>query len=166
MGRSLTVPESRALAFTLAAVVHLAVSSCSGNDDIHLTQEAKSKACYDCHAAAYTLARAPVHSGVYPTTCAECHSTSEWMPALAGHPESKFPITTGSHANKAIGCADCHVSSRGLDTGGQNCDCVHCHIGAHNTPTIDLAHMGVAGYAGSNLTSPPSCLRSGCHPSG
>ncbi len=160
------MPESRALALALAAAGSLAILSCGGNDDIHLTEQAKSKACYDCHATAYELTQAPVHSGVYPTTCVDCHSTVAWIPASAGHPESKFPITTGSHANKAIGCADCHVSSRGSDTGGQNCDCVHCHIGAHETPAIDATHAGVAGYPGSSLTSPPSCLKSGCHPSG
>ena len=160
--------RSRALglACALAATAPLPVASCGGNDDIHRTAEAKSKACYDCHSSAYQLAQTPKHAGVLPTTCAGCHSTSGWIPASAGHPESKFPIASGSHANKAIGCADCHIASRGSDVGGQNCDCVHCHIGAHDAPAIDAVHTGVAGYAGSMPTSPPSCLKSGCHPSG
>ena len=150
----------------LAATALLAVASCSSNDDIHLTQGAKTKACYDCHSTAFQTVQTPKHVGVYPTTCAECHATSWWVPASTGHPESKFPITTGSHANRAIGCADCHVLSQGSDMGGQNCDCIHCHIGAHVTPAIDTVHTGIAGYAGSTPMSPPSCLKSGCHPTG
>jgi hypothetical protein len=159
---------SRALvvACALAAAEALAVASCGANDDIHRTEEAKSKACFDCHATAYELAQNPKHVGMIPTTCEGCHATAAWIPAAAGHPESKFPITTGSHANAAIGCADCHIASHGSDVGGQNCDCVHCHIGAHNTPAIDAVHKGVGGYPGSSPTSPPSCLMSGCHPSG
>jgi len=155
-----------ALPCALAAGSALAVASCTGSDDVHQTDVAKEKACYDCHATAYEVVQTPKHVGAYPTTCADCHATTAWIPASAGHPESKFPITTGSHANKAIGCADCHIASRGSDTAGKNCDCVDCHIGAHNAPAIDGVHQGVAGYPGSMPTSPPSCLNSGCHPSG
>lgn len=160
--------DSGALGFgcALAVTASLAVASCAGNDNIHLTEEAKIKACYDCHATAYQFVQLPKHVGVYPTTCADCHVTSRWIPASSGHPESKFPIATGSHANKAIGCADCHILSQGSDVGGQNCDCTHCHIGAHNASAIDAVHAGVAGYARSPPTSPPSCLQVGCHPSG
>jgi hypothetical protein len=160
--------DSRALALAcaLAASVALGGAACTGTQDIHQTSEAKSKACYDCHSTAYQIVQTPVHVGVMPTTCADCHSTNAWIPAAGGHPEDKFPITTGSHANPAIGCSDCHIASLGADTGGQNTDCVHCHLGAHNTPAIDSAHTGVANYPGSAPTSPPSCLNAGCHPSG
>jgi hypothetical protein len=160
--------ESRALglACVVATVASMFVAACTGTDDIHRTDAARSKACYDCHSTAYQVVRTPKHAGVYPTTCSDCHSTTAWVPATGGHPESKFPIRTGSHANKAIGCADCHIASRGSDGNGFNCDCVHCHIGAHETPAIDAVHKAVAGYPGSMLTSPPSCLKSGCHPTG
>jgi len=154
------------LCCALGAVAALAIASCASTNDIHLTEEAKSKACYDCHSAAYELAQTPKHLGLYPTTCAECHVTRGWVPASSGHPESKFPITSGSHSNKAIGCADCHIAAQGPDTGGQNCDCTHCHIGAHVTPTIDAVHIGVSGYPGSTPTATPSCRGVGCHPSG
>ena len=123
-------------------------------------------ACVDCHFTAYEAVQTPLHAGVFPTTCADCHGTSAWVPTLDQHPEAKFPITSGSHANKAIGCADCHIPSLGSDVGGQNTDCVHCHLGAHNTPDIDSAHSMVSGYMGSMPTSPPTCLNAGCHPSG
>lgn len=155
------------LSCAFAAAMALGVASCSSNDDIHLTAEAKNKACYDCHSTAYELVQNPKHVGVFPVTCAECHSTRAWLPASSGHPEGNFPITSGSHSNKAIGCADCHIASLGPDTGGHNCDCTHCHIGAHMTPAIDAVHSVVTGYTGSNsTTTPPSCLNVGCHPSG
>jgi len=162
------VLESTALGllFPLAAAASLAVASCVGNDDIHLSPEAKTQACFSCHASAYQLAQTPKHLGVLPTGCANCHATRGWIPASSGHPESKFPIASGSHANPAIGCADCHIASQGSDVGGQNCDCTHCHLGAHDAPDIDGVHTGLAGYLGSAPTSPPSCLHSGCHPSG
>jgi hypothetical protein len=158
---------SAALAFVCAAAASISLEgACSNTDDIHQTAQAQQKACFDCHAVAYNLVTTPVHAGVFPTTCGDCHSTSQWIPAAGGHPESKFPITTGSHANKAIACSDCHIASLGSDVGGQNTDCVHCHLGAHNAPSIDSAHSGVANYPGSAPTSPPGCLNVGCHPSG
>jgi hypothetical protein len=149
-----------------AAVVTTDGVGCAGTQDIHETSEAKSRVCFDCHSSAYAIVKTPVHQGVYPTTCNLCHSTTAWIPASQGHPESKFPITTGSHANKAIGCADCHIAALGSDVSGQNTDCVHCHLGAHNTPAIDAVHAGITTYPGSAPTSPPSCLQAGCHPSG
>ena len=154
------------LACVVGGCAALSGAACAGTDDIHQTEEAKNKACYACHSTAYQVVQAPKHVGVYPTTCADCHSTTAWIPAAAGHPEAKFPIKTGSHSNPAIGCADCHIASRGTSAGGFNCDCVHCHIGAHNTPAIDAVHSGVTGYTGSMPTSPPTCIAAGCHPSG
>ena len=153
------------MACSLAALVALG-EGCAGTQDVHQTELARSKACFDCHSSAYNLVQKPLHLGVYPTTCGDCHATTAWSPAAGGHPEAKFPITTGSHANAAIGCADCHIASLGADTAGQNTDCVHCHVGAHNTPAIDAVHTTVSGYPGSAPTSPPSCLNAGCHPTG
>lgn len=157
---------------TLALLVACALSpllalgnGCASTDDIHRTAEAKSKSCYDCHSTAYAVVKTPVHEGLFPTTCADCHATTSWIPAAGGHPEAKFPITTGSHANKGIACADCHIASLGSDVGGQNTDCTHCHLGAHNTPAIDAVHAGIPNYPGAPA-SPHSCLNAGCHPSG
>jgi hypothetical protein len=132
--------------------------------NIHDTPQAKGRPCVNCHSAAYDQAQNPVHVGVYPNTCADCHNTSGWLPATAGHPEALFPITTGSHANKAVGCDDCHVPSTGSYSKGQNTDCVHCHIGAHTTPSIDSTHTTVSGYTASSASMPHSCLT--CHPTG
>jgi len=154
------------LACAVAALASLGAAACTGTQDIHQTSQAKDRACFDCHSTAYDIVQTPKHAGVYPTTCSDCHSTSAWIPAAGGHPEAKFPITTGSHANPGIACSDCHIASLGADTGGQNTDCGSCHLGAHNAPAIDATHASVANYPGSAPTSPPSCLNAGCHPSG
>jgi formate-dependent nitrite reductase cytochrome c552 subunit len=143
-----------------AAVLWIACSS----TNVHDTPQAQGQPCFNCHSAAYDNVQTPKHVGVYPQTCNDCHDTTSWSDANGGHPESKFPITKGSHANKAIACTDCHIPSLGSDTGGQNTDCVHCHIGAHTTPYIDSAHTTVKGYSPSSGSTPHSCL--GCHPSG
>jgi hypothetical protein len=125
-------------------------------------------ACAGCHAADFQRAvmMFPVHSG-YPMTCDGCHSTTLWTGASGGtHPEARFPIKTGSHSNVAIACADCHIAALGSPVMGQNTDCVHCHIGAHQRPAMDAAHarLNVAGYPGPNAASPNFCFS--CHPKG
>ena len=137
----------------LTALLPWLGSACT-SQNIHDTDQARGQACINCHSAAYNQVQTPKHVGVYPQTCDTCHNTSAWSPATGGHPEAKFPITTGRHANKAIGCTDCHLPSLGSDLGGQNTDCIHCHIGAHTTPSIDGAHTAVAGYQPSSASAP------------
>jgi hypothetical protein len=149
----------------VAALAALAPACSDGTTDIHMTPQAQNSTCYACHSTAYETVQTPPHAGVLPTTCNDCHKTVSWIPAKAGHPEDRFPITTGSHANKAIGCSDCHIASLGSSVGGQNTDCTHCHLGAHNVPAIDATHNGIPGYPGVPA-SPHSCLNAGCHPSG
>jgi hypothetical protein len=123
-------------------------------------------ACVGCHLANFQASTFPGHN-MFPQTCADCHTTTAWTGASGGtHPEANFPITTGSHANAGIICTDCHISALGSPVAGKNTDCVHCHLGAHNTPTIDATHtmLNVAGYPGPNATSPNFCLS--CHPKG
>jgi hypothetical protein len=139
--------------------------ACSGPTDIHETAQVKNAACFDCHSTAYNTVQTPVHAGVYPKTCGDCHATTAWVPATGGHPEAKFPIKTGSHANAGITCSDCHIAALGANAGGANTDCTHCHLGAHNVPAIDATHTNIPGYPGTPA-SPHSCLAVGCHPSG
>jgi hypothetical protein len=90
--------------------------------------------CYTCHQKDYegtpTAAAAdpaiPDHiaqSGVYTTTCADCHNTITWY----GHPEKLFPITTGAHA--AAQCTQCHANpdDNTGDAHGKNTQCATCH---------------------------------------
>ncbi len=155
-------------------VFFLLVVGCT-QTNVHQTAEVVGPPptpCIKCHSNAYNGAMAPPHApqngGTIQNTCGDCHGTDKWTPLTGGHPETKFPITTGSHANKAIGCTDCHKASLGADTAGANTDCVDCHIGAHTTPSIDATHIvdsGVVdGYTPSSASTPHSCL--GCHPTG
>lgn len=131
--------------------------------NVHDTPAATGTPCVQCHAAAYENVQTPVHKGVYPQTCGDCHGRASWT-AAGGHPEANFPIKTGAHASPAIQCSDCHISSLGAATGGQNTDCIHCHVGAHTITTVDATHAGIAGYTKANPATPHSCL--GCHPKG
>ena len=123
-------------------------------------------ACAGCHLLDYQASPYPGHS-TFPKTCLNCHNTTSWSNATAGvHPESLFPITTGPHS-VGVACADCHVASLGSPTKGANCDCVHCHLGAHNAPSIDSvpAHVALkASYTPSATGAPNACLV--CHPAG
>jgi hypothetical protein len=125
-------------------------------------------ACAGCHGADFQTAVSmiPAHA-MYPMTCANCHSTTAWTGASGGaHPEANFPITTGSHSNPGITCSDCHIASLGSPVKGANCDCIHCHLGAHQQPAIDTTHAmkNVANYPGPNASMPNFCLS--CHPTG
>ena len=124
-------------------------------------------ACVGCHLADFQTAAGKVTGhGMFAQTCLDCHSTTAWTGASGGaHPEANFPIMTGSHS-KGIACADCHIASRGSPVAGQNTDCIHCHLGAHNQPAIDTVHtnLNVAGYPGPNASSPNFCLP--CHKKG
>jgi hypothetical protein len=134
-------------------------------NNIHETSEGLSKACFDCHSSAYQLAQSPVHAGVYPVRCSQCHVTTQWVPApFVKHPEAKFPITTGVHASQGIACADCHIAALGSNASGANTDCIHCHIGAHNAPAVDAVHAAIPNYTPASPSAPHACL--GCHPSG
>ena len=145
----------------------LALVSCT-QTNVHDTPQAKNESCVTCHQAAYDNTPDPPHADAgFPTTCADCHSQTAWIPAKGGHVasiETAFPISTGSHANAAIGCGDCHKPSLGSNTAGANCDCIHCHIGAHIAPDIDSTHAGVSGYTPSGSSAANYCLT--CHPSG
>lgn len=142
--------------------------ACAPEANVHETKQAKSQGCIYCHSGAYIAVKTPVHVGVNPITCGDCHATNAWKPTIGGggHPEELFPIraATSKHANPAIGCGDCHDARLGDSTGGQNTDCIHCHIGAHTIASVDQAHAGRPGYTPANPNSPNSCL--GCHPSG
>jgi hypothetical protein len=121
--------------------------------------------CYGCHQAAADASTFPNHN-TFPHTCLDCHVMTGWSPAIGGqHPEAKFPLTTGKHADPGIKCQDCHVLEKGISAGGTNTDCVNCHLGAHVEPDIDTKHLQLAvpQYPVANGTT-NFCLA--CHPAG
>lgn len=150
-------------ACVIAALGGLGVGACGTTGNIHDTSDVRGQPCINCHSSAYATAKSPQSHAGFSTSCSNCHSTTSWIPA-AGHPEQKFPITTGAHADPGIACTDCHIASLGSPAGGANCDCIHCHLGAHTPPEIDQRHSGIGGYPGSASAAPNFCLM--CHPSG
>ncbi len=163
--RAHAAPEHVVLAVScvIAALVALGAGACGTTGNIHDTSDVRGQPCINCHSSAYATAKSPQPHTGFSTSCNDCHSTTSWIPA-AGHPEQKFPITTGPHANAGIACTDCHISALGSPSGGANCDCVHCHLGAHTAPGIDDKHTDVGSYPGSASSPPNFCLK--CHPSG
>lgn len=47
--------------------------------------------CVTCHLADYQGTDSPRHEGRFPTTCADCHSTDAWIPALGGANDTNDP---------------------------------------------------------------------------
>lgn len=124
--------------------------------------EVDAQACVACHRADYESTGAPLHAGRFPTTCADCHATGGWSPALEGlHPERAFPLGRGPHGQ--FGCTECHRVDRGPSAGGANTDCTGCHTGAHASRPMAEVHDGVPDYAFAP-EAPSFCLR--CHPDG
>ncbi len=119
--------------------------------------EVRSDQCVVCHREDY-LGADPVHPGTFPETCADCHTSDGWRPALEGnHPELRFPIASGAHAD--AGCTECHDLGAGPSAGGANTVCIDCHVRG----SVDPAHTGIDGYAW-NASAPHFCLT--CHPDG
>lgn len=116
--------------------------------------------CVSCHASDRTRANNSVsgHSG-FGTDCKGCHTDAGWTPA-AGHPENRFPITSGKHSG--VSCTGCHNPNLGSSIGGQNTDCIGCHTGEHTRTRMANTHNGVRGYSDDGTQN--FCLD--CHPSG
>ncbi len=113
--------------------------------------------CVLCHRADYDSAD-PAHPGAFPETCADCHLTDAWRPALGGnHPETRFPIGHGAHADAR--CLECHDVNAGPSTGGANTVCIVCHPRSQADPI----HQGIPDYAWDG-SAPHFCLT--CHPDG
>jgi hypothetical protein len=138
-----------------------AVAMACGRSSADGPSETGSRACVACHQSDYEGVTRPVHVGVKPTTCADCHDETAWHPAHPGtdaggaHPEERFPISSGNHAD--VTCAGCH-SEPGA-TSKRNTSCVQCHSRAR----FDPKHRRVTAYPSAD--APPSfCVD--CHTRG
>ncbi len=99
---------------------HLAAScaDCHG-DGVY---KGKPTNCYSCHTSDYNSTTKPPHaSSSIGTTCATCHTTTQWPGATYDHSKTSFPLT-GAHV--AATCAQCHGTGvyHGTPT-----DCYSCH---------------------------------------
>ncbi len=106
-------------------------------------------ACLRCHEA--DLQRAAITSidhaeAGFSTTCARCHSSWRFSPALFVEHDVCFDLSRGAH--RGIGCRECHSSLADARVDG-SCDtgtagCVGCH--EHRCDKSDAEHQGVSGY--------------------
>jgi len=150
------------LVLVLALV--LLVTGCLQNHDKVVA--VRQGDCALCHMTDYTATTAPAHATVgYPTSCAECHRTTSWQPALEGlHPEVAFPRMTGSHAG--IACLDCHDLDSGTSSvAGANTNCIGCHPNNNYQMSSHVGALGPLGQMYAYESSVPNfCLT--CHPKG
>jgi hypothetical protein len=114
-----------------------------------------STACVSCHQNDYDATN-PSHSSLgFPTTCATCHTTTNWNANFTQHDSLYFPIYSGAHAGRWSVCADCHTQPSNYAV----FNCLGCHP-HDDKATTDGHHSGVSGY--QYLSS--ACYS--CHPQG
>jgi hypothetical protein len=119
--------------------------------------EVSDEDCVTCHLGDYEAADDPVHVGMMPTTCDDCHSTHAWRPASGLHPESQFPIQSGPH--EGVDCSSCHEPERGPYQEGANTNCLSCHP---NSADLRDEHDDEPFFY--DTSRPNFCLD--CHPRG
>lgn len=137
----------------------------AGCTSSHSTTVSARTDCSTCHTAPAVAdpVAAPCkvqdHS-TFPTTCYQCHGTTQWCPAVppaTGHPD--FDITRSSHAG--WDCANCHLgnlySPPTLPVKGDPLTCISCHW--HSQDRTDPNHLGKSNYT----YGPTTCLQAGCH---
>ena len=83
-----------------------------------------SPQCISCHQKDFNGTTNPAHaSGGFPTTCAQCHSTTTWAGASFNHGAVTGFTLTGMHATLA--CTSCHVNGQ---FAGTPASCNGCHM--------------------------------------
>lgn len=75
--------------------------------------------CSSCHMPDYDRSTFPGHN-VFPTTCADCHGTTTWIPSRFMH---DWPLT-GAHVGTR--CTSCHTGTPPRYDGTPT-ECVDCH---------------------------------------
>jgi len=129
--------------------------------------EIRQEDCVTCHTLDYEASSLPPHApSGFPTTCADCHRTSDWQPALGGlHPEPPFAVTSGPHGGvKCLACHDLDILAP--STAGANTNCIQCHPDSKGQRNSHPA--GTRGPQGQTYAYtadvPNFCLT--CHPAG
>ncbi len=105
-----------------ALVAQVATAGCTeANVTTHEPGVVRQEKCISCHETERKSAANPPHESL-PTTCQDCHSERQWVPAdLAfGHPWS----LEGAHAQAL--CASCHLGEPPVYEGTPRV-CVGCH---------------------------------------
>lgn len=87
--------------------------------------------CSGCHLSSYQSAMNPVHVGVLPDTCGDCHGKSAWTPATVK--EHPWFMLDGKHLTTP--CVNCHTGNP-KRFAGTPMDCVGCHLDDYNRSTF------------------------------
>ena len=83
--------------------------------------------CFACHQSNYNSAANHASQG-YPTTCDQCHNTTDWKISTFNHSTTSFPLS-GYHTS--VLCADCHT--KGYAVGQTSAVCSSCHLKDYNS---------------------------------
>ena len=112
-----------------------ACSDCHINANYNITDTS----CVSCHQTDYNNAKTPVdHAGAhFPTTCATCHDTTNWMDATFNHSATGWALT-GMHTVPPRACSDCHVNG---NYNISNTSCVSCHQTDYNNAKTPVDHV-------------------------
>ncbi|MBK7644748.1 MAG: hypothetical protein IPJ19_17185 [Planctomycetes bacterium] len=134
--------------------------------------------CVSCHLADYQATTQPDHAASnYPTTCSNCHDTTDFHNAVFNH--DSWPLT-GTHLQ--VNCTDCHLNNNYTNAPTQcyGChqtdydttsspahlsgqfptSCQDCHTTVHFTPS-SFHHTNTFPLTGGHAQPPRTCLD--CH---
>jgi hypothetical protein len=117
-------------------------AQCHINNNYNLTSA--NTACVGCHQTDYNNAKTPIdHLKLgFPTTCQNCHDTTDWMNGKFDHSTTGWPLT-GFHLSSTQ-CSQCHVNNNySLTTA--NTVCSSCHMPDYNGATTPVNHVA-AGF--------------------
>ena len=113
-----------------------ACTDCHVNNNYNITDTS----CVSCHLNDYNNAKSPVdHVGAhFPTNCAPCHDTVDWMNGKFDHSSTGWTLT-GKHTVPPRQCTDCHVNNNYNIT---DTTCVSCHLNDYNNAKSPVDHPG------------------------
>jgi len=109
-------------------------ADCHVNNNYNIT----STACISCHQTDYNNATTPVPHTGFPTTCEQCHDTTQWSDGKFDHSTTGF-VLTNAHMVPPRACTDCHVNNNYNLT---STACISCHQTDYNNATTPVPHTG------------------------
>ncbi len=118
-----------------ATAIAGAAPGCLALGDRHDRTEVQKAECVTCHLGDYDRTASPPHAGIFPETCADCHTTLAWRPAQAIR-HDWWPLRN-RHLEQA--CAACHAS--GYTSRSTPRACEDCHRGDYDA-AIAPPHVG------------------------
>jgi hypothetical protein len=100
---------------------------CHINGNYNLTSA--NTACVSCHQTDFNNTNNPPHVAAgFPTTCQNCHTTTNWGNGTFDHSTTGFPLT-GFHTT--LQCQQCHVNGN-YNLTSANTACISCHQNDYN----------------------------------